>query len=381
MAVQTDVCAGQWEFRLHGVIEAPTAPTIWIVAKSTIGRQPPAMVLIVVAPCAGSCGVFEPGGLVAFLARDDGVPSEQREARRIMIESDLLAPAGFFVTILTLRPELALMGIIFAVTRDTRRRQLILIQMSGVTRIAKHLDVLAAQRELRLPIVIELDVRPFRWAMAGVAFLTIASSMAIVDIVAGDTSRGQILITLTGMAAGAADQLVCAIECEFCLTMVENFDWSPTRLGMTGLAIFTEPALVWLARFVTINAADRGRTEFDAALVTTLAARSAVCTVEREICFGVLESTAIQLNDIDVPALMIGVAIAAITLERRIVAPVKSPLLLAILCHVLVAIEAKLGLRLTREGFVALHAIFFEVRVALNQGARHDETLKYVLCG
>ena len=75
---------------------------------------------------------------------------DQRESRDIMIEFDLSAPPGFFVTPLAATAQLSLVHVILVVTGQTCRRKLVVIEVAGMTAVALDLYVQAAQQARRI---------------------------------------------------------------------------------------------------------------------------------------------------------------------------------------------------------------------------------------
>ena len=102
-------------------------------------------------------------------------------------------------------------------------------------------------------------------------------------------------------------------------------------------------------------------------------------SLKGEICRCVVEGFAVELNDVKTTALVLGVAVAAILRCRGGIAAMEPFSLHAILVHFLMAVEAQSRLRLPRERFMALHAVFFELCVPLDQRTRDDEFLEQVL--
>jgi hypothetical protein len=133
VALQSLMRTGQRISGLRGMIEAPTRPAIGVVALATIGRQPAFVMGVLMAIGAGPRRVLEARRAMAFLTRDHRMATNQRKARHVMVESDFLAPAGFLVAILALRAELAFVCIIFLMTGHTRHRELVAVDMPGVT--------------------------------------------------------------------------------------------------------------------------------------------------------------------------------------------------------------------------------------------------------
>src|SRR5262245_61365846 len=120
----------QSEFGLRVVIEAPAHPAVRVVAHGTIARQPAFMVLILMAARTCAWCFLERARPVAFLAWDDGVTSDQREPRDVMIEGDLPSPPGFLVALLAARAKLGFVGIILLVAGDAGHCELVAIKVA-----------------------------------------------------------------------------------------------------------------------------------------------------------------------------------------------------------------------------------------------------------
>jgi hypothetical protein len=73
---------------------------------------------------------------MAFLARHDGVASDQRKSRDIVIERCYAAPIVLAMASLTTNAKLAVVPIVLAMARYTRCRQLVAIEIASVAHIA-----------------------------------------------------------------------------------------------------------------------------------------------------------------------------------------------------------------------------------------------------
>ena len=144
VTIEPLMCAIQRVASLRIVVEAPSHPAIWVVALGAITGQAPLVMLILVAARASSWRVLEGRRSMAFLARHDGVASDEGKTRDVMVEGHLPAPAGFFVTLLAAGTQLGLMGVVLLVARDTGCRELVAIKGAGVTAVAFDLGVLPA---------------------------------------------------------------------------------------------------------------------------------------------------------------------------------------------------------------------------------------------
>ena len=107
------------------------------------------MVGILVASAAGPLRILEGLALVAGLARDRSMQTDEREPRQVVVECDLLPPVRFVVTGFALGTELAFMGIVLLVAGGAIQRELVTVEIAGVAGVAKNLSVLALEGEFR----------------------------------------------------------------------------------------------------------------------------------------------------------------------------------------------------------------------------------------
>ena len=124
------------------------------------------VVNIVILPCQ-----------VALLARDRHVQSHEREAREVVVERDVCAPALRCVALVAASAERAEVHIACLVAADTVRAELLGGDRRGVTDVTADLGVLADQRPLRIARVIEGRGLPGLVAVAFVALLTEATGV------------------------------------------------------------------------------------------------------------------------------------------------------------------------------------------------------------
>jgi hypothetical protein len=102
---------------------------------------------------------------VAFLARNDGVFSEKRKMREIVIVGDLLPPSRFVVALLAIGAELALMRVVLLVAGYAGSPGLVTVKIAGVAGFAAHARMGVVQREFRLRMI-EANGFPLRSLMA-----------------------------------------------------------------------------------------------------------------------------------------------------------------------------------------------------------------------
>lgn len=92
------------------------------------------------------------------------------------------------------------MRIVLFMTGKAVRRQLLAVKITFVAGIAFGLPVFAAQLELRLLIMIEIDDVPFLRAMAIVAFRPVTPFVNILQLMTHATDRADVPIALAAMA-------------------------------------------------------------------------------------------------------------------------------------------------------------------------------------
>jgi hypothetical protein len=149
------------------------------------------------------------------------------------------------------------------------------------------------------------------------------------------------------MAVCACDIAVCADKRKPGFRVVEGLNPAPRVFDVTAFALLPKPALVRIIRFVAINAASRCLSKFRMLGVAGTAIHALVRARECEVRVGVVEGLFVQLDDVECPPLVIGVAMPAFILQGVRVPPMIAAVSLSIGGNILVAIEAKPGLRLS----------------------------------
>lgn len=98
VAAHVLVSTGQRKLCLPVMVEAPEWPAVRVVAAVALRSELSGMVRILMTSGARRWRVTERLVPVALLASDCGVEPNQRKARQIMVERDLLPPFHFVVT-------------------------------------------------------------------------------------------------------------------------------------------------------------------------------------------------------------------------------------------------------------------------------------------
>ena len=109
--------------------------------------------------------------------------TEQRESGNIMIKSDILRPALFIMAILTL---LALFTLVYII--NAMAGQAVMLELRedilSMTGIARGLGMAPTQHENGIFVVIESHRIPFFFIMTVFTFVTVATAMEIVGLMA-----------------------------------------------------------------------------------------------------------------------------------------------------------------------------------------------------
>jgi hypothetical protein len=181
LAIEPAMGAGQRIARQGIVIITPALPAIRVVTERAVGSQPAFMMPVAVTGIANERRPLELLGAMAFLARHDGMASDQRKPGDIMIERRS-TPADLAVTLFAANAQLALVSIILLMTGHAGGRQFVTIEIAGMTRIALDLRMRASQRKFR-SLMVEMNRFPLVLIVAGFALGAISPGVDILNLV------------------------------------------------------------------------------------------------------------------------------------------------------------------------------------------------------
>jgi hypothetical protein len=331
------------------------------------------MMLVPVAGGATQRRALEQQRAMAFLARHDGVAPDQRKSRDVVIEGRYSAPAGLSMTLAAATAELAFVPVILAVTRHTGRRQPVTIEIACVARIALDLRMRGSQWKFCRLVMIKAKRAPLVLVVAAFALGAVPSGVDILNPVAIHTCSADVLVAFANMALGAGDGTMCTLERELRPVVVEWLDATPCRPVMTVVARFPKAPLMRIVRLVTVEAASGRVAEFYRLRVTVDAPYCLVCVPELEIRERVIESLAVQLDDVGISPLMICMTMAALRFHCIRLTPVKSPAHLTVCENFFVARKAEPSLRPWRERLVTVAALLLKLGMPGDDRPRHDE--------
>jgi hypothetical protein len=126
------------------------------------------------------------------------------------------------------------------------------------------------------------------------------------------------------MAGRAGDGLMSALERKPGRVVVERLDPAPRGFAVANIAFFTKAPFMRINHLVTVEALSGCLAEFDRGCVTAGARYCFVGIPEREIRESMIERLAVQLDDVSVPSLVVGMTMVAFIFCGIRLAPVKS---------------------------------------------------------
>jgi hypothetical protein len=379
LAIDAAVRPGQRIACLRVVIEAPSCPTVRIVAERAIRSEPAFMVPVAVAGGANQRCALEQQRAMTFLAGYDGVTSDQRKSSDVVVERRYLAPVGFSVALLAAGAELPFVPVIFPVAGYAGRRQLVAIEIAGVAGIALDSRVRRPERKLRRLVVVEANRAPLVLVVAALALAAVPSRVDILNLVAIDARSADPLVAFAAMARRAGDGAVRGLESEFGRVVVERLRRPPGGLAVAIVAPLAEAPLVPIVRLMTVEAAPGCVAVSCRLRMAAAALRRLVRVPELEIRKRVIERLAIELHDVGISPLVVGVTVGAVLPRCIRLTPVKSPGHLTVRRDFLVACEAEPGLRPSRERLVAVGAVLLEFFMPADERPRYDQLFEHVL--
>ena len=184
IAMQFFMRAVEFKFGPLVVIKTPDIPSVRVVTHGTrLSQTPLVFVVLLVASNALAAYVFIGRCQVTVLTGHDRVQAQKRKPRDVVIEPHTLAPGPLVVTILAALALLALVHIVHLVARMALEWQLVM-DLSGVTSVARDLFMPTAQGVLGILAVVKADISP---TLLGVAFLTLVAVPFLVRVVVSVT--------------------------------------------------------------------------------------------------------------------------------------------------------------------------------------------------
>ena len=159
--------------------------------------------------------------------------------------------------------------------------------------------------------------------MAAFAFGAVPSGVDILNLVAIHACGADALVAFADMARGAADGTVRTLERELGRVVVERLDAAPGGFAMTIVALFAKTPLMRIVRLMAVEATSGCVAELYRLHMATGALYRLMCVPQLEIRKCVIECFAIELNDVGVAPLVIGMTMGAFLFYCIRLTPVK----------------------------------------------------------
>lgn len=161
--------------------------------------------------------------------------------------------------------------------------------------------------------------------------------------------------------------------------MVERLDLAPFGFVVAIVAFFAKAPLMRIFRLVTIEAASWRLAKYHLWQVASGARHRLVRLAQLEIREGMIERLAVQLHDVGIPSLVIGMAMVAFLLCRIRLAPMESLARRTIRGSVLVAVEAEPRLGFSRKCLVTFAALLLKLGMSVDNRPRHHQSFEQIL--
>ena len=273
---------------------------------------------------------------------------------------------------LTGSSEMTVVVVVLEMAGDACDVQFVVEWILAVTVTACQLRVLAIERKTRVAHMIEFGVRPCGRRVAVAAFLAAAAVMGIVLGVAVEAIRRWRLEGLVFVAAGTLRLCMLADQREAGRVVVE-FDVGPGDGGMAVAALRAHGVAVNVVRLMAGETIRRRIAVLAVRLMAFRALGFAVLAEQQEVGEVVVERTFVELHDIGVPALVVGVTARTAAFACLVEQAVISATSVDIVGDVLVTVEAQRTLLRAFELSMAGVTVVFVLRMTFDDLTRHDQ--------
>jgi len=288
-----------------------------------------------------------------------------------MIEANV-CPAAAGVAGFASFAEVAFVIVVLEVAGNTCHIEFIGERVLSVAAIAVLFGMLAVEHEIRIAIVIEARVVPAFRAVTVAAFVAATALMCVILGMAVVALGRRVLERIVLMAIKAGRLQVFANQRITGRFMIE-FDVLPFHRRMTIAARLAKRAAVRIVFFVTRVTVVRGV----AVLLVSSVARGAlifgVFAEQRKVREIVIEVGFVELHDIGIATLVIGMALHTGHIRGSPDPSVEACGFFDVCSDVLVAVKAQRALFASLEFLMAQGALAFILRMTLDHFPRHDQ--------
>jgi len=207
--------------------------------------------------------------------------------------------------------------------------------------------------------VIEARGLPLLGAVAIVAGITETTTVHIVDRVTATAISRRIFVIGTAMTLRACSFFMRSGQCKMRLAVIKR-SLAPQLLGMASLAFITLTTLVHIITAMAIDTFTGRVPQWFVVSVTLITCQRNVPAFEWKIREIVYEGVSVELQNIGIPALMLGMTQLALRGFYARLAAVKAGARTNICCHLLMTGETQIVQLLVSFPRMALRAVTFE---------------------
>ena len=311
---------------------------------------------------------------VTGLAFDGLVGAVQGVVRVGVVIEDDVVPGVAGVAALAGSPEMTLVLVVVLVAGDAGDLELIGKGILAVTIAAGQVRVFTVEREAGIARVVEERVFPSGRTVAIAALLAALAVVRIVFRVAAVTGHRRLLECLVGVTVQAGRLQMFADEWIARVVVIECHVF-PAGRRMAVAAGRAEGTLVDVVVGMAVRAFVRGFTVLCARFVTRIAPGFLVFAQQQVVCQRVIERIPVQVHDIRVAPLVVGMAGLTGFFTRLVGQPVKSHTHVYVPGDLVVTIEAQHALLPPFELLMAFIAVLLDIRMARDDLTRHDQGL------
>lgn len=229
-------------------------------------------------------------------------------------------------------------------------------------------------------VMVKAALIPALSTVAVFALVAPCPGMGVVDQMAADTMLGHGLILIIRVAAAAVNLLMFTLKGKVGFVVVEG-GVRPAFRAVAVIAAVPQVALMRVGLFMAVDTLLAGVAVFLVRLVAAAAGYGAMFALQHKVGLPVVKTAGIELDNIGVTTLMVGVA--GFTTDGVSISepPVIALLLTDIGGDFLMAVQAQRALSSFAERGVALIAIGFILRVPLDQLTGHQQRFENIRPG
>jgi hypothetical protein len=251
-------------------------------------------------------------GLVTIVTFCLGVLALQRKLRQRVIEFRVRFPITLAMAAQTVFAQLTFVNVALQVTRNACCCGPNLVRILLMALLARHTLVLPKQREFRVLVMIKPNITPGGRLMTRITLGPIPTLVDIARAVTVSTPHRQTLVALTGVARTTTCLDMGAGQRKLGRFMIERLGLVPYFRSVAAATLRAELTLVGINRAVTIDTGTLRLSEFFACLMAAITRHGPVLTNKRKIGQSVIKRRRIELHNIGLAALVIGMTMTTI---------------------------------------------------------------------